>query len=202
MNPRQLKVSQREENVRLTIDKLLTHPSLSRDISNMDTLAKTISQKTGIGYSTLLKKNSNYRRYLESALFQITTKDSKLVSFSKNMPNNWIHQKAIYESEISLLKGKINHLQTTFEHTRIALGSSSNNAGSVESAVRERELNIKIEKLCRALAIILDYCAEELMGIELNSQTKTIECYGEVLMKPELLEPYIEWQNKLLPLTN
>ncbi|RQW62076.1 hypothetical protein [Vibrio viridaestus] len=199
MNQRKSLVNQRIKHLREVLDKISQHSSLKRDITNIDKLAKKVSETTGIGYSTLLKKGGNYRHHLEATLIKIIPKSASLVSFEDKMPENWVHQKAIYESEIGLLKQELKKAEKSLDQARLAIAHASDHRLTIDDANKHRDMDIKVEKLCRVLATLLDYLAEEQLGIELDVKTGTIVSYGETLMTSELLAPYIEWQKRTSP---
>lgn len=191
-------LKERIELVVKTLDTYINTPSLKAGISNMDQLATKLEKDTGVGYSTLLKstnKGGYYREHLDSALLKISPSTSKLGSLTQPAPKNWVHQRAIYESKIGILNKEVKKLQLSLQEAELAISTASQSQLTLQDASDMRQADINVEKLCRALARILDH---EEVGLELM-QDGSIEFFGETLVSAEQAQPYLEWQVRTTP---
>ncbi|EGR1869871.1 hypothetical protein D3N24_20900 [Vibrio vulnificus] len=197
-NKRTESLNERIELVTKALDTYIATPSLKAGISNMDQLAKKLERDTGIGYSTLLKsenKGGYYRGYLETALLKIAPSTSKLDSLAQPQPKNWVHLKARYESRIGLLNDEIKKLQINLKQAELAISDASNSQLTLHDATEFRQADINVEKLCRALARILDH---EDVGLDLMPDGR-IEYFGETLVSSEQAQPYLAWLERTTP---
>ncbi|MCC4817993.1 hypothetical protein LMH81_15825 [Vibrio lentus] len=195
LNKRRAEEIQRVEKVIDTLDRIRSLPSLSREIKSLDKLAKKVSSVTGIGYSTLLKKQGQYRIHLEHALIDIVPRKESLSSLSDPEPENWVHQKAIYQSEIGLMQDEIKSLKRQLTQTKLAIETASTSRLTIDSAISLRDCDIKLEKMCRTLALLLDF---EELSLEIL-QDGSIKYFGETIVSAEYMQPYLDWQNRTTP---
>ncbi|NQZ19627.1 MAG: hypothetical protein HRT44_10285 [Bdellovibrionales bacterium] len=114
MNERKDSQANRLKAVKKTLAEIEKHKVLNKDIRSLSDLAKKVVElcEENIGYSTILKNDGVYRNYLERTLVSIAPPRPKNArsnggSFESPQPNNWYHQKLIYESEIGVLKADL-----------------------------------------------------------------------------------------------
>ncbi|MEZ8044087.1 hypothetical protein AB4516_15160 [Vibrio sp. 10N.222.54.F12] len=198
VNKRTQSLKGRIELVTKTLDTYIATPGLKAGISNMDQLAKKLERDTGIGYSTLLKsedKGGYYRGYLETALIKVAPSTNSLGSLAEPQPKNWVHQEAIYRSKIGLLNNEIKKLKIELRQAELAISDASNSQLTLQDATEIRQADINVEKLCRALARILDH---EDVGLDLMPDGR-IEYFGETLVNSEQTQPYLAWQARTTP---
>jgi len=195
-NKRTQSLKARVELVTKTLDTYIATPSLKAGISNIDQLARKLERDTEIGYSTLLKKEDKggyYRGYLETALIKLapSTKNT-LGSLAQQQPKNWVHQEAIYQLKISRLENEIKKLKMNLKQAELAIAHASRSQLTLDDATASRQADIDVEKLCRALARILD---NPDVGLELK-QDGQVEYFGELLVNYEQIQPYLAWQKR------
>lgn len=181
-----------------TLDTYINTPSLRTDISSMNQLARKLHRDTGVAYSTLLKAENSggyYRGYLETALLKIAPSTNILDSLAQPKPKNWAHLQARYESRISLLNNEVKKLKNDLLQAELAISNASQKQLTLQDATDARQADIDIEKLCRALARILDNGD---VGLDFMPDGR-IEYFGETIVNSEQTLPYLAWQKRNTP---
>jgi hypothetical protein len=202
MTTRKESNKQRVDAVIETLNKIATQQSLNRDIRNINDLAKKVILicRIKIGYSTLLKKEQVYRELLERTLVAVLpiplpVRDSGLHGQSSN-PENWFMQKVSYESQIGMLKREASDYKAKITQLDLATAQANGRTGK-ELLLSNAESISSSNKLCHVIARVLDYCSKEGLGLTLDvTKGEITDVYGERVVPPNILEPYLSWQRK------
>lgn len=204
MNKRKDSQANRLKAVEKTLAGIEKNKILNKEIRNLSDLAKKVVDLCGekIGYSTLLKTGEVYRKHLERTLVSIAPPRPKNArsngsSFESPQPNNWYHQKLIYESEIGVLKADLEEAKILTQQAKLAIAHASDIGSDIDMASQNMQSEAELAKLCHAVANILDYCAKEDLGIVFDTDAGAIsDGFGVKIVNSSKLEPYARWQKK------